>query len=88
GLSDAKIGPQSCEAATSSGELFFPVRPGKDEQLCHGKLKNKHSTAFVEDSSCRHYSTDSAAFLKERTQRKRSAGEDGCVAAKNDKSFS
>ncbi|KAM9455172.1 receptor tyrosine-protein kinase erbB-4-like [Clarias gariepinus] len=88
GLSDAKIGPQSCEAATSSGELFFTVRPGKDEQLCHGKLKNKHSTNFVEDSSCRHYSADSAAFLKERTQRKRSAGEDGCVAAKNDKSSS
>lgn len=87
GLSDATVGTQTCEAATSSGELFFPVRPGKEEQPCHGKLKKKLSTAFVEDSSCRRYSADSAAFLKERTQR-RSADEDRCVAARNDKSSS
>lgn len=87
GLSDETIGTQSCEAATLSGELFFPVKPAKEEQLCHGKLKKKLSTAFVEDSSCQRYSTDPAAVLKERTQ-SRSAEEDRCVVARNDKSFS
>lgn len=86
-LSEATIGTQSCETATSSGELLFPLRPGKEEQLCHGKLKKKLSSAFVEDSTCRRYSTDPAAFLIERTQR-RSADDDRCVAARNDKSSS
>lgn len=87
GVSDATIGTQSCEAATSSGDVFFPVGPGKEEQLCHGKLKKKLSTAIVEDSSCRLYTTDPASFLKERTQR-RSAEEDQCETTRSDKSSS
>ncbi|XP_060716375.1 receptor tyrosine-protein kinase erbB-4-like isoform X1 [Tachysurus vachellii] len=86
GPSDMTTGTQSCEVATSSGELFLPLRLGNEEQLCHGKLKKKLSTAFVEDSGCRRYSTDPAAFLKERTQR--SADEDHCAATRSDKSSS
>lgn len=86
-LCDAAVRTPSCDAATSSGELFFPVMPGKEEQVCHGKLKKKLRIAFVKDSSCRLYGTDPAAFLKERTQR-RNSDKDLSVASRSDKSFS
>ncbi|TSK17733.1 Receptor tyrosine-protein kinase erbB-4 [Bagarius yarrelli] len=85
GPSDMTKEIQSCEAAMSSIEPFFPMRPEKEEeQFCHGKLKKKLSTAFVEDSSCQRYSTDPAALLKERTQR-RSTDEGRCAATRNAK---
>ncbi|KAF7689754.1 receptor tyrosine-protein kinase erbB-4-like [Silurus meridionalis] len=84
----ATLEAQGCEAATASGELLFPAKSAKEEQLCHGKLKKNLSTATAtEDSSCRRYSADPAAFLKDRAQR-RSPDEDRCVAARNDKSSS